>query len=81
MRLRSKQETNEVSKPQFKPRPRLPATPLFDDIVKEAVAVTKELNALNEPAAQKLSAAALTRSLLAVIESTPQRIATLRRAL
>ena len=81
MRLRRKQETNGASKPTFKPRPRLPATPLFDDIVKEAIAVTKELNALNEPAAQKLSAAALTRSLLAAIESTPQRIATLRRAL
>jgi len=72
---------NEVSKPKFIRRPRLAATASFDELVKEAIKVSKELKALDDPRQQKLSAAALTRSLLAAIQSTPQRIATLRRAL
>jgi hypothetical protein len=81
LRLRSKQEGNEVSKPKFVRRPRVSATASFDQLVKAAIAVTKELNALNEPQAEKLSAAALTRSLLAAIQSTPARIKQLRAAL
>jgi hypothetical protein len=81
LRLRSKQEGNEVRKPKFVRRPRVSATPSFDQLVREAIAVTKELNALNEPQAEKLSAAALTRSLLAAIQSTPARIKQLRAAL
>jgi hypothetical protein len=81
LRLRSKQQTTEASKPKFVRRPRVSATASFAQIVKEAIAVTKELYALNEPRAQKLSAAALTRSLLAAIQSTPARIKQLRAAL
>src|SRR5438552_14282620 len=80
LRLRSKKEQNAGnSKPKLR-RP-TPAPTAFRELVRQAVEVSKQLNAMNEPRAQKLSAAALRLSLLTSIQSTPERIATLRRAL
>ncbi len=50
----------------------------FNGLVKKALEVTQELNELGKPEGRKLTARALLRESLALIQSSPERIAMLR---
>ena len=61
--------------------PPLAETQDFNAAVQSAIEVTRELNEVNTLANRKMSANAMQREILALVRSTPKRIAELRRSI